>query len=78
MIQGARIAGASPIVAVDVVPAKLELAKDLGATDVVLSGEDVADGRALEDLPTLVDVSPAWGAWTTLVAAGDQPDVEGA
>jgi Zn-dependent alcohol dehydrogenase len=42
-IQGARIAGASPIVAVDVVPAKLDLAKDLGATDVVLSGEDVTD-----------------------------------
>ncbi|MGH2673668.1 MAG: Zn-dependent alcohol dehydrogenase [Actinomycetota bacterium] len=41
VIQGARIAGASPIVAVDVVPAKLELAKELGATDVVLSGEDV-------------------------------------
>jgi S-(hydroxymethyl)glutathione dehydrogenase/alcohol dehydrogenase len=39
-IQGARIAGAATIVAVDVVPAKLELAKELGATETVLSGRD--------------------------------------
>jgi S-(hydroxymethyl)glutathione dehydrogenase/alcohol dehydrogenase len=39
-IQGARIAGASPIVAVDVVPSKLELAKELGATETVLAGRD--------------------------------------
>jgi Zn-dependent alcohol dehydrogenase len=32
---GARIAGASTIVAVDVVPAKLELARELGATHAV-------------------------------------------
>jgi len=35
VIQGARIAGASTIVAVDVVAAKLELARELGATDAV-------------------------------------------
>jgi len=34
-IQGARIAGAARIVAVDVVGHKLELARELGATDVV-------------------------------------------
>jgi S-(hydroxymethyl)glutathione dehydrogenase/alcohol dehydrogenase len=39
-IQGARIAGASPIVAVDVVPSKLELAEELGATETVLAGRD--------------------------------------
>ena len=39
-IQGARIAGAAPIVAVDVVGSKLQLAKELGATDTVLSGRD--------------------------------------
>lgn len=48
-IQGARIAGASAIVAVDVVPAKLELAMDLGATETVLSGRD--------ELPDGVDVA---------------------
>jgi len=39
-VQGARLAGASRIVAVDVVPDKLTVARRLGATDVVL-----ADGR---------------------------------
>jgi Zn-dependent alcohol dehydrogenase len=48
-IQGARIAGAGSIVAVDVVPAKLELAKELGATETVLSGRD--------ELPSGLDVS---------------------
>jgi len=43
VIQGARIAGASPIVAVDVVPAKLELARELGATASVLGGEGVEE-----------------------------------
>jgi S-(hydroxymethyl)glutathione dehydrogenase/alcohol dehydrogenase len=43
VVQGARIAGASPIVAIDVVAAKLELAKDLGASDTLLSGDDVED-----------------------------------
>jgi S-(hydroxymethyl)glutathione dehydrogenase/alcohol dehydrogenase len=40
-VQGARIAGAAAIVAVDVVPSKLELARELGATDAVLAGDDV-------------------------------------
>jgi Zn-dependent alcohol dehydrogenase len=43
-IQGARIAGASPIVAVDVVGSKLRLAEELGATDTVLSGRDRVPG----------------------------------
>lgn len=34
-VQGARIAGASRIIAVDIVPGKLEFARALGATDVV-------------------------------------------
>jgi S-(hydroxymethyl)glutathione dehydrogenase/alcohol dehydrogenase len=41
-IQGARIAGALTIVAVDPVAARRELARELGATDVV----DPADGEA--------------------------------
>lgn len=47
VVQGARIAGASPIVAVDIVPAKLELARELGATETVLAGEDV-EARILD------------------------------
>jgi S-(hydroxymethyl)glutathione dehydrogenase / alcohol dehydrogenase len=42
-IQGARIAGASPIVAVDVIADKLELARSLGAGEVVFSGDDVEE-----------------------------------
>ncbi|HET7197351.1 MAG TPA: Zn-dependent alcohol dehydrogenase [Burkholderiales bacterium] len=42
-IQGARIAGAERIVALDTLPAKLELAKRFGATDALLAkpGEDL-------------------------------------
>jgi S-(hydroxymethyl)mycothiol dehydrogenase len=50
-IQGARLAGAARIVAVDVVPEKLELALELGATDAVdaSGGNAVAQVRALTD-----------------------------
>ena len=43
VIQGARIAGARRIIAVDLSPAKLELAKLFGATDTVLGGEDAVE-----------------------------------
>lgn len=39
-VLGAVVAGASDVVAVDVVPAKLELARELGATAVVPGGPD--------------------------------------
>jgi S-(hydroxymethyl)glutathione dehydrogenase/alcohol dehydrogenase len=44
VVQGARIGGASTIIAVDVVPAKLELARELGATHTV----DPSGGDAVE------------------------------
>jgi NDMA-dependent alcohol dehydrogenase len=40
VIQGARIAGAERIIAIDTLPAKLDLAKQFGATDVLLFKED--------------------------------------
>ena len=40
-VQGARIAGAGRVVAVDVVPSKLELARELGATHAIVPDEDV-------------------------------------
>jgi len=51
VIQGARLAGASRIVAVDVLPEKLALAAELGATDTVdgSSGDSVAHVRELTD-----------------------------
>ena len=39
-VQGARLAGAGTIVAVDLVPAKLDLARAVGATATVLAGGD--------------------------------------
>jgi S-(hydroxymethyl)glutathione dehydrogenase/alcohol dehydrogenase len=44
VVQGARLAGASTIVAVDRVPAKLEMAKTMGATEVVDANGDVPAG----------------------------------
>ncbi len=51
VIQGARLAGAARIVAVDVLPEKLALAAELGATDTVdgSSGQSVAEVRELTD-----------------------------
>jgi S-(hydroxymethyl)glutathione dehydrogenase/alcohol dehydrogenase len=39
VIQAARIAGASRIIAIDLTPAKLELARLFGATDTLIGGE---------------------------------------
>ncbi len=51
VIQGARLAGAARIVAVDVLAEKLALAAELGATDTVdgTSGDSVAQVRELTD-----------------------------
>jgi S-(hydroxymethyl)glutathione dehydrogenase / alcohol dehydrogenase len=40
VIQGARIAGAEQIIAIDMVDSKLQLAKEFGATDFVNAGSD--------------------------------------
>jgi alcohol dehydrogenase len=49
-LLGARVVGATPLVAVDVVQDKLDLALELGATHAVLAGEDtVAEVRAATD-----------------------------
>lgn len=53
VVQGARLAGARRIIAVDVQPAKLELARQFGATDVVAAGENVV--AAVQELTGGVD-----------------------
>jgi S-(hydroxymethyl)glutathione dehydrogenase/alcohol dehydrogenase len=53
VVMGAVLAGAARIVAVDRVPAKLELARALGATDGVLAGDD--------DVATIAAVREATG-----------------
>jgi S-(hydroxymethyl)mycothiol dehydrogenase len=49
VIQGARLAGASTIAAVDVLPEKLALALELGATHAFEAGNAVAEVRELTD-----------------------------
>jgi S-(hydroxymethyl)glutathione dehydrogenase/alcohol dehydrogenase len=56
VVMGARLAGARRIVAVDRVAAKLELARALGATDLVLAGSD--DGATIEALRDATDGGP--------------------
>jgi len=80
-IQGARIAGASSIVAVDVVEAKLEIAKELGATEKVLAGRDpVPDGfdHAIECLGRSETIEQAMRAvapgGTTVLVGMAKPD----
>jgi S-(hydroxymethyl)glutathione dehydrogenase / alcohol dehydrogenase len=51
VMQGAKIAGASRIIAVDRLEAKLDLARSLGATDVVDASSDSKDAvQAVRDL----------------------------
>jgi S-(hydroxymethyl)glutathione dehydrogenase / alcohol dehydrogenase len=52
VIQGARIAGASTIIAIDTAAAKLAAAKRLGATEAVLVG---ADGDPVKEVRELTD-----------------------
>jgi S-(hydroxymethyl)mycothiol dehydrogenase len=49
VIQGARLAGAATIVAVDVLPEKLAVARELGATHAVDAADSVARVRELTD-----------------------------
>lgn len=49
-VMAARVAGASRIVAVDVNPARLELARELGATDVI-------DARATDPLAAILELT---------------------
>jgi S-(hydroxymethyl)glutathione dehydrogenase / alcohol dehydrogenase len=55
-VMGAALARAARIVAVDRVPAKLELARSLGATDTVLAGDD--DAVTLDAIRDLTDGGP--------------------
>ncbi|WP_326583896.1 Zn-dependent alcohol dehydrogenase [Streptomyces sp. NBC_00481] len=85
-LQAARIAGASRIVAVDVSPAKEELARAAGATEYVVASEDTArairalTGKqgvdvAVECVGRAVTIRAAWestrrGGRTTVVGIG--------
>lgn len=57
-IMGAAMAGGHPVIAIDVNPAKLELARQQGATHTVeTSSEDAVDDRVREAAGGLLDVA---------------------
>ncbi len=56
VIQGARIAGARTIIAIDRVPARLDRARELGATHTMLAGDgDTGHAQLVTDVRTLTD-----------------------
>ncbi|MBR9842746.1 MAG: Zn-dependent alcohol dehydrogenase [Rhodobacteraceae bacterium] len=76
-IQGARLAGARRIVAVDMVPEKLEIAKEFGATDAVLASDAKpwrhaikALGRKADAVIVTVGAIPAYNSAPRYLAAG--------
>jgi S-(hydroxymethyl)glutathione dehydrogenase/alcohol dehydrogenase len=50
VIQGAAIAGAERIIAIDTIPAKLEMAKKFGATDAIVAKPDEDVAKALKKM----------------------------
>jgi S-(hydroxymethyl)glutathione dehydrogenase/alcohol dehydrogenase len=90
-VQGARLAGAEPIVAVDPEEGKAELARRLGATDFLTPGPDLArrvramlDGRgadhAIECVGRSESIRAAWsatrrGGRATVVGMGSTADL---
>jgi S-(hydroxymethyl)glutathione dehydrogenase / alcohol dehydrogenase len=88
IVQGARLAGAAQVVAVDLRPEKLELARTLGATDVVEAAPGVDVVAAVKDLTgggpdyafeaigTEATIQQAWraaGSRGTVVVVGIMP-----
>jgi len=55
-VMGARLAGANPVIVVDVDPEKLELAKRLGATHTI-------DARAGDTVEQVLAIAPGGVAW---------------
>ncbi|HWF57809.1 MAG TPA: Zn-dependent alcohol dehydrogenase [Candidatus Dormibacteraeota bacterium] len=89
-VQGARLAGAGPILAIDPSPDKAGLARRLGATDVLEPGGDIArrvraltEGRgvdhAIECVGRAATIRMAWsvtrrGGQATVVGLGPRDD----
>ncbi len=68
-IQGARLCGAGRIVAVDLLPAKLDIATKVGATDVLAAGET-------DVLAAVKELTAGRGADVALECAGAQVTVD--
>ncbi len=76
-IQGAVIAGAARIIAIDLLPEKLDAAKEFGATDVVLATDpkpwravsDMTSGRMADAVFVTVGAVPAFESAPRLLAS---------
>ena len=77
-VQGARLAGARTIVAIDLADSKLKAAREFGAThtlnartdDVVAEVKSITDGRGADYVFVTVGVKPAYDASYALLAKG--------
>jgi len=77
-VQGARIAGAARIVAMDLEPSKLEDARGFGATDTILATEEkpwvtlmnITGGRLADHVFVTVGAIPAYDMALRLIAPG--------
>jgi len=76
-IQGARIAGARRIVAVDMQPSKLDIAREFGATDGVLASEEAPWekvkeilGRGADAVLVTVGITPVYNQAPNYLALG--------
>jgi S-(hydroxymethyl)glutathione dehydrogenase/alcohol dehydrogenase len=79
-VQGARLAGAAKIIAVDLDPAKLELAQRMGATlgvdatrdDAVAAGKQQSNGRGVDVVIEAAGSASAFRVTSEAVRAGGQ------
>lgn len=77
-IQGAAIAGAARIVAIDMLPEKLDAAREFGATDGILTSDEapaetlsrITDGRMADAVFVTVGAIPAFESAPDLLAPG--------
>jgi len=68
-VQGARLVGASRILAIDRIPEKLELARRFGATDVV-------DASAVDPVPAVKDLTGGVGVDHAIEVVGIEATIE--
>lgn len=70
-VQGARIAEASRVIAIDVIEEKLDLASSVGATDAV-------NGRDVDAVAKVIELSDGLGVHHAIEALGSQATAESA
>lgn len=72
-VAGAKLAGASKIIAVDIDERKLEWAKEFGATDVINSSTLSGEGEESEVVAKIRELTDGFGTDVTIDAVGIMP-----